>query len=208
MRTTPGGPFPSGPELVTYPSSQSCQGITHPAAWSSSLRRYRPWGKKKHKMQMFESQIKGGWVGLGEAVLTNPPQQQASITPSLSWRRWIWWCWKVLLVQKCLNSDPGPPCQNGIPGLGLSGFTWKHHNIEDKKQTRAISLLLLHMTKESWIPWGRKHLSVVQNDSLRAVSNNWCLCIEKARPDEFGKDTISDYFIVCLVKLYAGLITV
>lgn len=31
---------------------------------------------------MFESQTKGGWVGLGEAVLTNPPQQQASIAPN------------------------------------------------------------------------------------------------------------------------------
>lgn len=42
---------------------------------------------------------------------------------------------------------------------------------------------------------------MAQNDSLGAVSNNWCLRIEKARPDETGKDTVSDYFILCFVKL-------
>lgn len=163
MGTTPGSPFPSGSKLVTRPSSQSCQGITHPAAWSPSLQHYHPWGKKNHKTQMFESQTKGGWVGLGEAVLTNPPLQQASMAPNLYWRKQIWmcwssgWWWKVLLVQKHLNSDPGPPCHNCMPGVGLAGFTQRHHKIDDKNQTSDISLLLLHLTKESWIPWGRNN---------------------------------------------------
>lgn len=181
MGTTSGSPFPFGPELVTNPSSQSCQGITHPAAWSLHLRQHRPWGKKKHKTEMFESQTKSGWAGLGEAVLTNPPQQQVSIAPNSSWRKLIWLCWSSGWAHKCLNSDTAPPCQTKIPDLHLSEFTWKHHKTNNKKQTRDVWLLLLHMIKESQIPPGRSNLSVAQNDSLGAVSNNPSLCIEQAR---------------------------
>lgn len=46
-------------------------------------------------------------------------------------------------MQKHLNSDAG---QNDFPGLDLSGFEQRHHKISDKKQTRNISLLLLHLT--------------------------------------------------------------
>lgn len=52
---------------------------------------------------MFESQTKGGWVGLGEAMLTNPPQQQASIAPNLSWRKWISYVKAQGGVERCRN---------------------------------------------------------------------------------------------------------
>lgn len=98
-------------------------------------------------MQTFESQTKGGWAGLGEALLTNLPQQQAIIAPILSrrkraWLCWSAWCWrKGLLEQKPLSSDPGPLCPNGSPDrawLDLQGVSTKSAHLPWKARQEYV----------------------------------------------------------------------